>query len=274
MEIDGTTIFYLEKNKQASCTLFFIHGNSCSSHLWRKQYLSELFSDYRLVVFDLPGHGKSDLLPVELYSLTGLGEIIAKAVTRLADNKPFFLVGLSLGTNVVCNMLFENITPIGVVMAGASILGGDYKAGNFVYKNTPVHVVFKDEVAKQDVAAYAAETAASSDPLVKELLLRNHLNVGKPIIQLIEKMNRQDAASEPKVILKKSYYLNEGGKLFSKREKEVLLWMAEGLTSKEIGDKLFISEGTVIVHRKNMLSKSRCSNANALIAFAIRNQII
>jgi DNA-binding NarL/FixJ family response regulator len=63
-------------------------------------------------------------------------------------------------------------------------------------------------------------------------------------------------------------------KLFSKREKEVLLWMAEGLSSKMIADKLHISEHTVINHRRSMQEKSNKPNATALVSFAIRNGII
>jgi len=63
-------------------------------------------------------------------------------------------------------------------------------------------------------------------------------------------------------------------KLFSKREREVLLWMAEGLSSKMIAGKLNISEHTVINHRRSMQEKSNKPNATALVSFAIRNGII
>ena len=65
-----------------------------------------------------------------------------------------------------------------------------------------------------------------------------------------------------------------GNKLFSKREKEVLIWMAEGLSSKMIAHKLNISEHTVINHRRSMQEKSNKPNATALVSFAIRNGII
>ncbi|MET1054476.1 MAG: helix-turn-helix domain-containing protein [Pedobacter sp.] len=68
--------------------------------------------------------------------------------------------------------------------------------------------------------------------------------------------------------------LQQLDKMFSKREKEVLLWMAEGLSSKMIADKLHISEHTVINHRRSMQEKSHKPNATALVSFAIRNGII
>ncbi|MCD2258524.1 response regulator transcription factor [Psychroserpens luteolus] len=41
----------------------------------------------------------------------------------------------------------------------------------------------------------------------------------------------------------------------SKREYEVLIGISEGLSNKEIGDKLFVSESTVKTHVSNLLSK-------------------
>lgn len=41
----------------------------------------------------------------------------------------------------------------------------------------------------------------------------------------------------------------------SKREYEVLVGISEGLSNKEIGEKLFISESTIKTHVSNLLSK-------------------
>ena len=68
--------------------------------------------------------------------------------------------------------------------------------------------------------------------------------------------------------------LEQDCKMFSRREREVLLWMAEGLSSKMIAGKLNISEHTVINHRRSMQEKSHKPNATALVSFAIRNGII
>jgi DNA-binding NarL/FixJ family response regulator len=52
--------------------------------------------------------------------------------------------------------------------------------------------------------------------------------------------------------------------LLSKREKEVLRMMFEGLTNKEIAQRLFISFETVKSHRKNILLKTGSKNTAAL----------
>lgn len=57
----------------------------------------------------------------------------------------------------------------------------------------------------------------------------------------------------------------------SQREIEVLELIAEGFSSKEIGDKLFISENTVNHHRKNLHSKTGSTKVAELISWAREN---
>ncbi len=56
---------------------------------------------------------------------------------------------------------------------------------------------------------------------------------------------------------------------FSKREIEIMKMIADGVASKNIAAKLFISLETVKSHRKNILIKSGCKNATELIARSI-----
>lgn len=60
----------------------------------------------------------------------------------------------------------------------------------------------------------------------------------------------------------------------TKREREILHLVAEGLTNNEIADKLFTSKRTVEGHRKNLLTKTNTKNTAMLIKFAIENGII
>lgn len=60
----------------------------------------------------------------------------------------------------------------------------------------------------------------------------------------------------------------------SKREKEVLLKICEGLSNQEIADTLFISKRTVDKHRANLLGKTSSKNTASLILFAIKNKLI
>lgn len=60
----------------------------------------------------------------------------------------------------------------------------------------------------------------------------------------------------------------------SKREREIVGRLAEGLSSKQIAGKLFLSESTVVNHRKNILKKTNAKNVAELIQYAIQRGII
>ena len=54
----------------------------------------------------------------------------------------------------------------------------------------------------------------------------------------------------------------------TRREKEVLVLIAEGLTNPQIAEQLFISVTTVNSHRQNLLIKFEVSNTASLIKLA------
>jgi two-component system, NarL family, nitrate/nitrite response regulator NarL len=60
----------------------------------------------------------------------------------------------------------------------------------------------------------------------------------------------------------------------TRREKEILLLISEGLTTKEIADKVFVSPNTIESHRKNMLEKFEVLNAASLITKASKMGLI
>ncbi|MDY0098586.1 MAG: response regulator transcription factor [Bacteroidales bacterium] len=60
----------------------------------------------------------------------------------------------------------------------------------------------------------------------------------------------------------------------SKREKEILVKICEGLSNQEIAEALFISKRTVDKHRANLLGKTNSKNTASLILYAIKNKLI
>lgn len=60
----------------------------------------------------------------------------------------------------------------------------------------------------------------------------------------------------------------------TKREKEVLQHISEGLTNAQISEKLFISIDTVDSHRKNLHSKLNVKNTAMLIKFVNENNYL
>ncbi len=69
-------------------------------------------------------------------------------------------------------------------------------------------------------------------------------------------------------------YEPEKASELSEREVSVLKLIATGLTNKEVGEKLFISEHTAIVHRKHITQKLGIKSVSGLTVYAIINKLI
>ena len=74
----------------------------------------------------------------------------------------------------------------------------------------------------------------------------------------------RDAAEEKK----------EGLALLSAREREVLAQTAQGFSSTEIGQRLFISPKTVDTYRARIMEKLRLNHRSELVRFALRTGLL
>lgn len=57
----------------------------------------------------------------------------------------------------------------------------------------------------------------------------------------------------------------------TEREKEILIYICQGLTNADIADKLKLSKRTVDKHRENLLLKTNSKNTASLVIFAVKN---
>lgn len=62
--------------------------------------------------------------------------------------------------------------------------------------------------------------------------------------------------------------------VLTRREKEVLGLIAEGMTNNEIAGKIFVSASTVDTHRKNLLAKLEAKNTAELVKLAFFHKLI
>jgi DNA-binding NarL/FixJ family response regulator len=67
--------------------------------------------------------------------------------------------------------------------------------------------------------------------------------------------------------------MNCAGIEISSREIEIIKYITEGYSNKEIADKLFLSLHTVNTHRKNIMNKLGINNTAGLVMFAIKNEL-
>jgi len=119
-------------------------------------------------------------------------------------------------------------------------------------------------------------TATLYDIFSLEEWLRLHANVEEQILQpvgrLLEKRTSSDDVSAK--ILGQIGSGTEGGEQLSEREKDVVIGVVQGLTNKEIAEKLFIAPNTVITHRRNIARKLQIRSTAGLTIYAIVNKLI
>lgn len=60
----------------------------------------------------------------------------------------------------------------------------------------------------------------------------------------------------------------------SKREMEIIAHIADGLTNKQIADKLFLSAHTVMTHRKNIMNKLSVNNTAGIVMYAVKERML
>lgn len=93
-----------------------------------------------------------------------------------------------------------------------------------------------------------------------------------PAIHLLEEHSAQDNVS-----LQLSHMLPktpDNAEALSEREKDIVIGVVQGLTNKEIADKLFISTNTVITHRRNIARKLQIHSIAGLTIYAIVNKLV
>jgi non-heme chloroperoxidase len=100
----GLRLHVREWGKADGPPILFIHGLSQSHLCWAKQYQSSLAEEFRLVAYDLRGHGMSEApLEPEHYSDGALwADDVAAIIDQLRLDRPV-LVGWSYGGFVICD---------------------------------------------------------------------------------------------------------------------------------------------------------------------------
>lgn len=154
-----------------------------------------------------------------------------------------------------------------------SIPSGDHPKYIFSYnfqinnKGKTIHLLQRNRFLKSD---------KYRKPLISYGVITNinPFDSNLPVVQMIEKMDSSSLEGSPEIVFRKKYYPHNEDRLFTKRESELLHCLICGLSSKEIADKLFISEYTVINHRRNMMLKTESRNVSQLISFAFMHNLI
>jgi DNA-binding NarL/FixJ family response regulator len=127
---------------------------------------------------------------------------------------------------------------------------------------------------------YVVYTAHADRALLQESLdagVLGYVLKTSPTNDLVRALQRAEAGEawiDPKLTSLILDISAEGTVSLSKREREVIRLLSDGLTNDEIGKKLFISPDTVRTHIRRSITKLGAHNRTEAVAIALRRSLI
>jgi pimeloyl-ACP methyl ester carboxylesterase len=154
--------------------VLLIHGNSSCKEIFAPQFESRIAHRYRLIAFDLPGHGASAdaLEPERTYTIPGYADVALEVLHDLGVNH-LAILGWSLGGHVGIELLVRDIDIAGLAITGTPPVG--HNAADFAAGFRPVAhmgLTGKEHFDEADIVTYARETAGAPAPFLEAAVRR------------------------------------------------------------------------------------------------------
>ena len=184
------------------------------------------------------------------YDITGYIESDNELFDFLKNNTPSILI---IDPSRLNDFLISHLAKLTVIFPASRILVLTGDSGNEnlikILESGITHILLKyctkDELLNALTAIEKNENFLCKE--VVEALLKENLNISK---------NKSTNT------------------LLTKKEFEIIHLIAQGLTTKEIAAKRFLSVHTVNTHRKNIFKKLGISNTSELIMYAVKTGIV
>lgn len=184
-----------------------------------------------------------------------------KIKTVIIDDEPRSLDRLKI--------LFENFDEVEIL----EVFEDPEEGLAFIFKNQPDLVMLDVEMPKISGLEIAEEIGKRlSKTKIIFSSAHSHYAIKAIKASVFDYLLKPVSIDELKTSLqrfKTKYKIN-----LNERELDIVRKMSDGLSSKEIGEELFISKHTVDTYRRAILEKTSCQNTAELIKYAVKNGII
>jgi DNA-binding NarL/FixJ family response regulator len=142
------------------------------------------------------------------------------------------------------------------------------EACRMIHKEYPCIKVLILSMHSEESFVRSAIEAGASGYLPKEI---DHNELVEAIQTLYNGGNYFSKDISSKLI---SSYLTKDKQHLTPREKEIIVLVCDGLSNKEIADKLSISVRTVDCHKNNILQKLGLKSSIDLVKYALKNELV
>ncbi len=160
-------------------TLVLIHGTGASTHSWR-DLAPLLATRFRVVAFDLPGHGFTDAAAPDQRTLPGMADAVAALLSTLGI-APEIMVGHSAGAAIAVRMVLDGtVAPKVVISLNGAFVPFRGAVGRFfspiaklLALNPLVPSIFAWRASDPDIVArILKDTGSTLDPSGVDLYAR------------------------------------------------------------------------------------------------------
>lgn len=186
----------------------------------------------------------------------------------LRSSDKFSIVGEAADGTEALEIIAETLPDIAVLDVSMPGMTGIQVLGELRKKSVPTRIVLLTMHADTHLVAAAMEEGAAG------YLLKG--NAFDDLIQALECVHRGGTFVSSMVTRELISSIKSGNHdrpVLTAREREVLRFIASGMTSRQIADALFISIKTVETHRARLMEKLDLHTTASLVRYAIKSGI-
>jgi len=152
--------------------VLLLHGNSSCKEVFRKQFDSPVGKEFRLIAFDLPGHGESEDAadPARTYNMPAYAELAIEVLTQLGARAAAML-GWSLGGHIGLEMIPRFPGLKGLMIVGTPPVGQTMEeVGEGFLPSPEMQLSGQEKFSDKDSEAYARYTLGLDKPVDPHML--------------------------------------------------------------------------------------------------------
>lgn len=192
--------------------------------------------------------------------------LVRRGFRRMLEDEPDMNVVGEASNGAEAIKLAKELKPKVIVMDSAMPGTGGLVATRKILESTPEQIILMLSMHSEETLVRQALEAGA-----RGYVLKNAVDLELPAA--IRKVAKGEVVLDPQVARRASLKGERNGGLTT-RELEILQFIVDGKSNKEIADHLNLSVNTVAVHRANIMDALGIHKTAELVVYAIRNGLV